>query len=368
MDPKAPQTLVGKVCKETLFAEPAPTPTQSLAMGMALMWLPVMERLNGVDRELGIRRRWKEFDGVFNTIMKDLDTELRSVAKGPGEILPLPAVDPDDMTPEAVVEYMRWPIPLVVRGWASRTEACQKWSPSYFKEHYGNVPIRSFKSNDDLVEMPMRETIERMETDKSLYINNVSNLMNAHPELEAALDLDRFKKALGLRGFYGMQLFVGPEGRGTSLHAGASLNVFINIHGSKEWTLINPRHGLWTLPNHQRQGHHSESSKSAAEVGELCRYIPVYRVALQPGDVLLNPTWWWHQIRNLEGISIACSSRVADHTFGELNPTMFHEVAQHTSPFQEQYIRELAARDFAPQRMTDENFLSTYDNLRTQIS
>jgi hypothetical protein len=91
-------------------------------------------------------------------------------------------------------------------------------------------------------------------------------------------------------------------------------------------------------------------------------------VALQPGDILLNPTWWWHQIRNLEGISIASSVRCADHTIDELRPGMFHEVAQHTTPFQENYIRDLAKKGFTLQRMTDENFLSTYDNLRTQIA
>ena len=363
-----PKTTVGKLCHETLHAEPTPTASQSLATGMALMWLPALERLNGVDRELGIRRRWKEFNGVFDELMGNLDKELRANETGPGKILPLPAVDPQDITPEAVNEYMRWPIPLVVRRWASPTRACRDWSPEFFKSNYGDVLIRSFDRNDDIQELPMRETIERMQADKSLYINNVSNLMNNNPDLEASLELDTFKSALGLRGFYGVQLFVGPEGRGTSLHAGASLNVFLNIHGSKEWTLINPRHGLWLQPNHQRQGHHSESPLSADEVSELCRYIPVYRVALQPGDVLINPTWWWHQIRNLEGISIACSSRVADHTIGELNPGMFHEVAQHSAPFQEQYMRELAAKQFAPQRMTDENFLSTYDNLRTSIA
>lgn len=165
--------------------------------------------------------------------------------------------------------------------------------------------------------------------------------MSNFPELEASLELETFKAALRVKSLYGMQIFIGPEGRGTSLHCGASLNIFVNIHGSKEWLLINPRHGLWTKPNHQKQGHHSESPKTATQVLDLCRFIPVYRVALQPGDILINPTWWWHQVRNLEGISIASSVRVADHTIGELNPAMFHEVAQHVAPFQENYLRDL---------------------------
>jgi len=362
------KTSVGKLCLETLYADPKPKPTQALAAGMALLWRPLMERHNGVDRELGIQRRWKEFGPVFESLLDELDEEMRDATpQGPGKLLELPSVDPSELTPEAVAEYMRWPIPLVIRRWAKDTRACRDWSPAFFKERYGATQVHSNDAKDNIVKMPMRDTIDRMESDKSHYIANVSDLMNNFPDLERSLELEGFKTTLNARSLYGMQMFIGPEGRGTSLHAGAPLTMFMNIHGSKEWLLINPRHGLWMRPNHQRQGHHSESPRTAAELLDLVRYIPVYRVALKPGDILLNPPWWWHQVRNLEGISIACSVRIADHSIGELRTGMFYDVARHTAPFQEDYIREIVKKNFAPQRMSDEAFLKTYDNLRTHF-
>ena len=39
------------------------------------------------------------------------------------------------------------------------------------------------------------------------------------------------------------------------------------------------------------------------------RYCPIYSVTLQPGDVLYNPPWWGHAIRNITDKSVAISNR-----------------------------------------------------------
>jgi len=37
----------------------------------------------------------------------------------------------------------------------------------------------------------------------------------------------------------------------------------------------------------------------------LYNYVPKYSAHLKPGDVLYNPPWWWHEVRNLnESISV----------------------------------------------------------------
>jgi hypothetical protein len=41
----------------------------------------------------------------------------------------------------------------------------------------------------------------------------------------------------------------------------------------------------------------------------LFQYCPVYTAVLEPGDVLFNPPFWWHSIKNITETSTAVASR-----------------------------------------------------------
>ena len=41
----------------------------------------------------------------------------------------------------------------------------------------------------------------------------------------------------------------------------------------------------------------------------LYRYCPRYTVELEPGDMLLNPPWWYHAVQNLSETTVGVSTR-----------------------------------------------------------
>ena len=38
-------------------------------------------------------------------------------------------------------------------------------------------------------------------------------------------------------------------------------------------------------------------------------HCPIFEVTLEPGDLLLNPPWWWHAVRNVSETTVGVASR-----------------------------------------------------------
>jgi hypothetical protein len=110
------------------------------------------------------------------------------------------------------------------------------------------------------------------------------------------------------------QLFVGREGTGSPFHHAAVYNMFYMIDGKKQWWFIDPYDtflsypiavlgkavgGMMCLwPNHYHK-----------EAFPLFPYCPIYSAVLETGDVLFNPPWWWHSIKNISTTTVAVASR-----------------------------------------------------------
>ena len=56
------------------------------------------------------------------------------------------------------------------------------------------------------------------------------------------------------------------------------------------------------------------------EAFPLFEYCPVYHTTLEPGDVLFNPPWWWHAIKNSTPTTVGVASRW--HTDGIVGNTL----------------------------------------------
>jgi hypothetical protein len=110
------------------------------------------------------------------------------------------------------------------------------------------------------------------------------------------------------------QLFVGREGTGSPFHHASVYNMFYQIHGRKQWWFIDPYDtalsypmclagrgaaALMTLWPHQY-------NKEAFPLFEFC---PVYTSVLEAGDVLFNPPYWWHSIKNIDETTVGSASR-----------------------------------------------------------
>ncbi|SNS59492.1 Cupin-like domain-containing protein [Ekhidna lutea] len=106
----------------------------------------------------------------------------------------------------------------------------------------------------------------------------------------------------------------------SSLHCANGENIFLNIQGKKEWHFIHPsytplihatlsKYGVYAvsdLTNHHEKGDFYDLMCNAFP---YFKHIPVYKVTLQPGDLLYNPPWWWHDVRNLSPLTVGCATR-----------------------------------------------------------
>lgn len=111
------------------------------------------------------------------------------------------------------------------------------------------------------------------------------------------------------------QIFIGREGTGTPFHHAANYNFFYQITGAKRWYFIESFDTFLMYPiaifgraaNASMCLYPDVYNKQAFP---LFHYAPVYSTVLQPGDVLYNPAFWWHAIKNdVTPTSVAVASR-----------------------------------------------------------
>ena len=62
----------------------------------------------------------------------------------------------------------------------------------------------------------------------------------------------------------------------------------------------------------------------------LYQYCPKYEFILEPGDILFNPTWFWHEVDNLKNETIAVAIRWI--SFGVKRTNTFFDLFQLLSP------------------------------------
>ena len=228
--------------------------------------------------------------------------------------------------------------PIVIKGLAKECFACKTWSSSFFLENYGETKLLTLKRGNkfktanaytsftqklDCEYISLKENIENMliktdNTTNSVYINNVMEIFDKHPELIKHLELNNISKiddSINEETWLKAQLFLGGPGTGSSLHCAIGGNFFFNIHGKKKWILIDPKYSMFMKSTPAEKfgfvisGHDIENLE---QFGILNEVIPKYEVILEPGDVLFVPPWYWHHVKNVSNFTIGIAIR--DHT------------------------------------------------------
>jgi hypothetical protein len=231
-------------------------------------------------------------------------------AHGPvARAVPLPSYDWQAGSPEDFRHrFVRSPHPVVLRGFARETQAVRTWTFASMLARYGDEPVLLTRAAQDGYDGRLREV-----DDPDVYVHNCEVLFRRYPELLANLDLERLEPYIGKRLGYS-QLFIGRGGTGTPFHAAAVWNWFINVDGRKTWYFVDPRDTvfLYPFPVMGRPAafplclYPDEYDREQFPAFEYC---PYYTVTLEPGDVLLNPPWWWHAVHNASPTSIGVATR-----------------------------------------------------------
>jgi hypothetical protein len=223
--------------------------------------------------------------------------------------MPLPEFDWRTRSPEDFRrEHIERPHPAVLRGFGADCEAVRSWSFRSLLDRFGEekVLLTTRELDGDPGKLAAVE-------DGKVYLHNSEILFRRHPELVDALPLDRLCAYSDLRPTY-LQLFLGRKGTGSPFHAASNWNWFFNIEGRKTWWFVDPRHGMLIYPFAAMGqaaafalcGYPSEYDR---EYFPAFAYCPIFEVTLEPGDVVFNPPWWWHAVRNVTDTTVGVASR-----------------------------------------------------------
>jgi hypothetical protein len=205
--------------------------------------------------------------------------------------------------------------PQLLKGGASDWPACQRWSPEYFANKYGDTRVDAVVSEtgsiryrpDGIAENPQKqfvaENIELREAanwivkgrcDGAKTYVAYQSIPHILPEL--LLDL-KLTTPLG-----GVNLWFGSSGNLTPLHYDNAENHFVQIYGEKTFVLFPPDQSEFLYPN--------SAGTTLAHLSRIDVDSPDYTIypqfllakplifKLTAGDILVFPAKWWHYVRS----------------------------------------------------------------------
>lgn len=272
----------------------------------------------------------------------------------------VPVLDLKDYSYEAMREATEnWRYPAIVRGFFNNTPAQSKWvTLDYLPSQFGEFTVPVVKSallnkvQNDRAILPFSEAFRDLMQDenskhylffpvKSRFNFNGSDLgslqalqKKVDEVLVRDLELSRIWPGFGTEKhttFYGGQIIIGKgtghedaETTGTGWHCAAGNNWFAQVIGGKRWHFMDPKYSAHMFPLRGGRVNMMTGYKNMDEYhGSLTlRYADVYQ-----GDLLYNPDWEWHHIRNHKGLSIGCPIREVNLTLSFQNNFQYSTIA-----------------------------------------
>lgn len=240
--------------------------------------------------------------------------------------------------------------PAVVRGFFKGTAAAEKWTdPAYLNSKIGDYEIPVVlkaeynTGQNERAVMPFRDAftdiVEDTNSKKYLFfpVQSRENFNHSNVGTNAALkqkinevvmedlELDRIWKGFGgpnHRTFFGSQLVVGRGSNdsdattGTGWHCAIGNNWFAQVAGTKRWYFMDQEYSAYMSP---LRGGKVNMQTSHKEMHLIQDNIPLRYSDIYAGDLLYNPDWEWHTIKNYEGLAIGVPIREINVTLSFRN-------------------------------------------------
>ena len=233
-----------------------------------------------------------------------------------------------NLTKQRFIELTRnFRDPLIIRGFSSESDACRHWTLDTFDKLFGYIELPVIKDasienhkeyvknhTTDYKYMTFGELIENIRKGKKCYLNNVSRIFGLCPSLLNEMNLDDIKYYTGVdlqNSPNVTHMFMGGKNTGSTLHSSITGNFFIQVRGTKRWILINPKYSRYLMPKLSKTGLFAVSHidiLNATDKDPIMN-VPRYDFELHEGDLLFNPPWWWHAVRNESKYVIGCANR-----------------------------------------------------------
>ena len=220
-------------------------------------------------------------------------------------------------------EYLLKGKPVVVKRESVDRE--DLFSDRYFLEHYGDtkVSIDDVKTGTRFVRT-LRDYLLDNDPDRVEYIRTSYNFTLENPDFVEKLNPQQFDAYMSGNGaknscYLFSELFLGKSKKtGTSFHCANGNNLFFMVRGQKKWTFVHPDYTwlLYPLLNDPMRYVMSEIISEVTSLPEamdkiypLWKSCPKYTVVLEPGDILLSPSWYWHTVENITDTTMAMATR-----------------------------------------------------------
>lgn len=249
-----------------------------------------------------------EFRVLHRQMLKDLPER---------EEMPLPEMNASEATRESVVAMSRdFTVPMVVRGALTDATSVTDWTKkSFWMDSYADETVVTTSASRSEI----RTLREFFEPGSGLYVAGATAIFERHPELKAMIDNDvtRMMMPDGPEvGAFFYQMFMGWKDQGTTVHCAIGTNIFRQIAGQKKWYFLPPSQTPYVYPKMYTNGY-SATSKTVQSTrngvsAPWWNKLERYTVTLNPGDILVNPAWWWHCVENFgdqDQLVIGCPTR-----------------------------------------------------------
>lgn len=202
-----------------------------------------------------------------------------------------------------------WTFPVIIRGLLGNTSAIQKWSDhTWWTDNYGSEELLCGSFSNVIDNCTVASFFDAVAQGKPFYVTGASIIFQRHPELHEMIDNEHIKTIEpGLRTT--TQVFMGVPGSGSDVHAAMGVNIFRQVAGRKKWWFIPPHQTAYLMPSINVNGFSAHTKTLIDKVDPVTggaqtaspwlNKITRYTAVVNPGDVLINPPWFWHAILNL---------------------------------------------------------------------
>jgi|GEM_PF-2774066 len=269
----------------------------------------------------------------FRNIHESLTKKLLQNNKDSYEgTLLLPTIEKEDFTKDF---FQLWDkevnMPIVVKGYLSEAAVVQETTIESLVKNHGEkeVTFVTKKSEDknknrvgQNVEVASSTLREYLTDDryKQNYVNNFYGVLNDedYREKSRGEEIDDIRNQ---RSFISQWFISRTKTSGSALHCASGDNMFLNLHGNKEWFFIDPsympllkpalsKYGIYCISELQEQlGIEEDFYEELIKDYPYFKHVPVFRQVLDPGDLLFNPSNWWHSVRNHSDYTVGCAVR-----------------------------------------------------------
>jgi hypothetical protein len=223
-------------------------------------------------------------------------------------------------------------VPVIFRGAAADWPCTQRWTSAYLRERladkqvtatrtparrYRPDPTRGHYAPTDMQSMTFGAFLDHIcdadsEDEASYYLHRQS-LAQHLPELRDDVVVPSYVDGAAL---LLMSLWMGPAGSVTPIHHDFTDNLFVQVRGQKRVILYDPAPdaAFYRMPfraGPTRSSWHISSvgSSDSADLTAHPRFrdAKAFEAVMEVGDILLIPSFFWHEVHSLDSPSISLS-------------------------------------------------------------